>query len=179
MGAANHLLAHLDLGSLQTCAVDHITSSFGISITASGCNGNAPFKLTYSGDTVPCDSLVQLGQNSTLLIHEATFENTLLDRAQQTKHCTISQAIEQSVKMNAKYTVLTHFSQRYPILPWIDGDLAANIGIAFDNMELVEEDLSKLSALHPRMKTMFANHFKQVERMAAIHKERQIYQNQL
>lgn len=175
---ADDILAQLNVSSLQTCAVDHIESSFGISATISGCTGNAPFKLTYSGDTMPCDSLVELGQNSTLLIHEATFENTLLEHAQRTNHSTIAQAIEQSARMNAKYTILTHFSQRYPCLPWIEGDLNANVGIAFDNMELVEDDLSKLSALHIPMKTMFANHLKEVERNVTRNKVRQMYKDQ-
>lgn len=172
------ILARLDVSSLRTCAVDHIKSSFGISATIPGCNGNAPFKLTYSGDTMPCDSLVKLGQNSTLLIHEATFENALLERAQRTNHSTIAQAIEQSAKMNAKYTILTHFSQRYVCLPWIEGDLNTNVGIAFDNMEIVEDDLSKLSALHGPMKTMFANHLKNVEENATRNKVRQMYKDQ-
>lgn len=176
---ADDMLAHLNVSSFRTCAVDHIVSSFGISTTISGCTGNAPFKLTYSGDTVPCESLVELGQNSTLLIHEATFENILLERAQKTKHCTVSQAIEQSTKMNAKYTILTHFSQRYTILPWIDGILGANVGIAFDNMELVEADLCKLSALHPRMKVVFANHLKLIEKMAVRNNTRQAFKHQL
>lgn len=158
------MLAYLNLSSLQTCLVDHIESSFGISATIPTCTGNAPFKLTYSGDTNPCDSLVELGRNSTLLIHEATFENMLLEHAQRKKHSTIAQAIEQSEKMNAKYTILTHFSQRYTILPWIDGDLNENVGIAFDYMEVIEEDLCKLSALYPRMKIMFANHIKILEK---------------
>lgn len=164
---ADDLLAHLNVSSLRTCSVDHIESSFGISTTISGCTtGHAPFKLTYSGDTVPCDSLVELGQNSTMLIHEATFENLLLANAQNTKHSTIAQAIEQSAKMNAKYTILTHFSQRYILLPWIDGELGANVGIAFDNMELVEEDLSKLSDFYPRMKVIFDSYFKLTEKGA-------------
>lgn len=173
---ADDLLAHLNVSALRTCSVDHIESSFGISTTISGCTtGHEPFKLTYSGDTVPCDSLVELGQNSTLLIHEATFENSLLANAQHTKHSTIAQAIEQSAKMNAKYTILTHFSQRYILLPWIDGDLAENVGIAFDNMELVEEDFSKFSFLYPCMKITFDSYFKLTEKQATRNMARQAH----
>lgn len=139
---------------------------------------NAPFKLTYSGDTMPCDSLVKLGLNSTLLIHEATFENALLERAQNSKHSTIAQAIGQGVKMNAKYTILTHFSQRYAILPWIDDDLGANIGIASDNMEVIEQDLSELSAFRPRMEMIFSDHFRNIEKRAQHNKSRHMYQEQ-
>lgn len=34
------------------------------------------FKLVYSGDTMECPELIALGQDCTLLIHEATFEVT-------------------------------------------------------------------------------------------------------
>lgn len=175
---ADEALADLNVSSLRTCPVEHIPSSFGITTTVPGCNGHASFKLTYSGDTMPCDTLVELGRNSTLLIHEATFENNLSERARKVKHSTIAQAVEQSAKMNAKYTILTHLSQRYKILPWIDGDLDANTGIAFDNMELIEEDLGKLSALHPRIETMLPQHFKNNEERAALNKSRQMYRAQ-
>lgn len=70
------------------------------------------------------------------------------------RHSTVSQAIEQGRAMNAKYTILTHFSQRYKI-PWIDGELNDSVGIAFDNMEIIESDLCKLSGFYPKLKEIF------------------------
>lgn len=124
------------------------------------------FKLTFSGDTIPCDSLVELGRNSTLLIHEATLEDTLAASARFKRHSTISQAIEQSEKMQAKYTLLTHFSQRYRVLPPINDDLIKhkNIGIAFDFMEIVPDDLSKLNDLYFKLKETYAEELERVER---------------
>jgi ribonuclease Z len=95
-----------------------------------------PIKITYSGDTMPCDELITLGQDSTVLIHEATMEDELIEEAAFKMHSTISQAIEQGAKMNAQFTLLTHFSQRYAKLPRLNEDLNKNIGIAFDNMEV-------------------------------------------
>ena len=40
--------------------------------------------------------------------------------------------------MNAKFTLLTHFSQRYAKLPIIDETSSSNVGIAFDNMRVNE-----------------------------------------
>lgn len=124
------------------------------------------FKLTFSGDTIPCDSLVELGRNSTLLIHEATLEDTLANSAALKMHSTISQAIEQSERMQAKYTVLTHFSQRYRVLPPINDDLIKNknIGIAFDYMEIVPDDLSKLNDLYFKLKETYADELRRVEK---------------
>lgn len=124
------------------------------------------FKLTFSGDTIPCDALVQLGRNSTLLIHEATLEDTLAASAAFKRHSTISQAIEQSEKMQAKYTLLTHFSQRYRVLPPINDDLMKdkNIGIAFDFMEIVPDDLCKINDLYFKLKETYAEELERVER---------------
>ena len=64
-------------------------------------------------------------------------EDELAEEAAFKMHCTMSQALEVGKKMNARYTLLTHFSQRYAKLPRINGnDLPSNVGIAFDNMEV-------------------------------------------
>lgn len=51
-------------------------------------------------------------------------------------HSTVSQAIEVGEKSNAKFTLLTHFSNRYPRFPDKTKRLmeAHNVGIAFDNV---------------------------------------------
>ena len=38
--------------------------------------------------------------------------------------------------MNAKFILLTHFSQRYSKVPFLDLPNTENIGIAFDNMSV-------------------------------------------
>lgn len=152
--------AYLGLCSLQTCGVVHCPSAYGITMTI---NKDQPFKLTYSGDTKPCDSLVEIGADSTLLIHEATMEDELLEDALAKMHSTVSQAIEQGHKMNAKYILLTHFSQRYAKIPRIEQHLIENVGIAFDNMEVVLSDLSYLNILYPAMKKMFPDHWDDME----------------
>lgn len=70
-------------------------------------------KITYSGDTAPCDSLIELGMNSDLIIHEATFAKALADIAMEKKHSTSIDAANDAVKMNAKQLLLTHISSRY------------------------------------------------------------------
>lgn len=155
--------AELGLNYISTCLVRHCPHAFGIAFEI---NADEPFKLTYSGDTIPCDELVRLGNNSTLLIHEATMEDELVEQAQYKMHSTLSQAIEQGVKMNAKYTLLTHFSQRYAKIPRIEGAINKNVGIAFDNMEVTSVDLKYLHVLYPTLKVLFTEHWELMENKA-------------
>ncbi|MFX1526434.1 MAG: ribonuclease Z [Promethearchaeota archaeon] len=70
-------------------------------------------KITYSGDTAPCDALIDIGQNSDILIHEATFSKDLDHIAKEKKHSTSIDAANMAQKMNAKQLILTHISSRY------------------------------------------------------------------
>ncbi len=70
-------------------------------------------KVTYSGDTIPCESLIELGRNSDVLIHEATFAKELSDIALEKKHSTSIDAAIDAKKMGAKKLILTHISSRY------------------------------------------------------------------
>jgi ribonuclease Z len=70
-------------------------------------------KVTYSGDTIPCEKLIELGRDSDVLIHEATFSKELSDLALEKKHSTSVDAANDAKKMNAKQLILTHISSRY------------------------------------------------------------------
>lgn len=171
----------LKVKDLKTCRVPHLEFSYAISITSNVLPKNEEeFKLTFSGDTIPCESLIELGKDSSLLIHEATFEDTLVGDAAKKMHSTISQAIEQGQKMEAKYTLLTHFSQRYNILPPINDELIVhkNIGLAFDNMEIVPDDLSKLNDLYLKLKETYADELKRVELRSKRYARRSYFTNE-
>ncbi|MFW9973109.1 MAG: MBL fold metallo-hydrolase, partial [Candidatus Odinarchaeota archaeon] len=43
-------------------------------------------KITYTGDLKPCDALIELGRDSDILIHEATFAKSLAEIAEEKKH---------------------------------------------------------------------------------------------
>jgi ribonuclease Z len=70
-------------------------------------------KITYSADTAPCDALIELGKESDLLIHEATFSKKLAQIAEERQHSTSIDAANDALKMNAKQLVITHISSRY------------------------------------------------------------------
>lgn len=70
-------------------------------------------KIAYTGDTRPTKSLVKLAENADLLIHEATFDDELVEKACEDGHSTASQAAETAKKAKAKRLVLIHVSSRY------------------------------------------------------------------
>jgi len=70
-------------------------------------------KITYSGDLAPCESIIRLGKDTDILIHEATYAKDLADVAAEKFHSTSVDAATDALKMNAKKLILTHFSSRY------------------------------------------------------------------
>ncbi|EDW32383.1 GL11605 [Drosophila persimilis] len=145
----------------------HCTNSFGVSLTLKAHHDGEPVKITYSGDTMPCLDLIELGRNSTVLIHEATMEDDLEEEARIKTHSTISQAIQQGRNMGAKHTILTHFSQRYakcPRLPSVED--MQQVAIAFDNMQVTLEDLQEYHKLYPALLAMYAEYTEELEQRA-------------
>lgn len=107
------------------------------------------FQLSYSGDCRPSTALIDAGKNSDLLIHEATFEDDKLGEAIEKRHSTISEAVETGVKMNAKNVLLTHFSQRYPLIPHVPNFSGPAVAYAFDLMKVRMCDFWKFKRLLP------------------------------
>ncbi len=70
-------------------------------------------KIVYSGDTSPCDQMINFSLNVDVLIHESTFNNTHKDNALDTGHSTAAMAAEIAKKAYVKQLVLTHISTRY------------------------------------------------------------------
>ncbi|KPJ08310.1 Zinc phosphodiesterase ELAC protein 2 [Papilio machaon] len=158
-------LSRIGVQHIRTCLVAHCPNAFGVAIDVDGKH-----KITYSGDTIPCKELVTIGQNSTLLIHEATMEDELAEEARIKMHSTTSQAIHIGREMNAKYTVLTHFSQRYARLPRLSAHILHDnnsVGVAFDNMQIRMKDLELLPYMYAPLQLMFAEHCVELEVKAA------------
>lgn len=154
----------MGLFKIDLCFVYHIKYACAISLEMHTPE-REPFKLTYSGDCAPSKYILNTGKNSTILIHEATFEDDLSEMAKKKNHSTISAAIEQGVKMNAKYTILTHFSQRYRI-PIIEKRLPTNVSPAFDNMEIVLSDLQRAHHLQETLQHVYADHIAKHQALA-------------
>lgn len=70
-------------------------------------------KITYSGDTRPCEEIISLAQDSTILIHESTFINKDNTNAEEHAHSTSIDAAYTARYSNSKELILTHISTRY------------------------------------------------------------------
>ncbi|VDM60788.1 unnamed protein product [Angiostrongylus costaricensis] len=114
-------------------------------------------RIVFSGDTKPCDLLVEEGQNADLLIHEATFEDGHEADALRKKHSTMGQAVEIGRKMKARNVILTHFSARYPKVPELPTYLekCGNVGVAMDNLRVRFDQLELVPKLLPIFRCAF------------------------
>ncbi|HWO76177.1 MAG TPA: ribonuclease Z [Bacillus sp. (in: firmicutes)] len=65
------------------------------------------------GDTVPCQTAVELSQNANIVVHEATFSEHEEEMARNYFHSTTKQAALLAREANARQLCMTHFSARY------------------------------------------------------------------
>lgn len=70
-------------------------------------------KITYSGDTRPCEEMVMFARDSTLLIHESTFVEEDKLNAKEHAHSTSVEAAYIARESNSEKLILTHISTRY------------------------------------------------------------------
>lgn len=69
--------------------------------------------LTVILDTKYIEDLSKFAKDSDILITEATYKHELIDKANEYKHMTATQAANIAKNSNSKRLFLTHFSQRY------------------------------------------------------------------
>jgi ribonuclease Z len=70
-------------------------------------------KIVYTGDTRPFEGFVEFAVDADLLIHDATLDEELAERAEEDGHSTPGQAAENAKKAKVKRLILTHVSARY------------------------------------------------------------------
>lgn len=157
-GQISSLLEMCDLEEFQTCLVRHCKHAYGCALVHT-----SGWKVVYSGDTMPCEALVQMGQDATLLIHEATLEDGLEEEAVEKTHSTTSQAIGVGMRMKAQFIMLNHFSQRYAKIPLFSPDFNEKVGIAFDHMKVCFGDFATVPKLIPPLKALFAEDIEEMQ----------------
>jgi ribonuclease Z len=74
---------------MQTVDVIHCRWAYGVAL-----NHSSGWKLVYSGDTRPCQKLVDIGRDATVLLHEATLEDDMMEEALAKRHSTTAEAVE-------------------------------------------------------------------------------------
>lgn len=96
-------------------------------------------KLAILGDTGPCNASIELAKDVDVLVHEATHENALGQKAIEHGHSTTVHAATIAKQANVKRLIMTHISPRYSLN---------------DNAKLVNE--AKSIFIHTEIATDFA-----------------------
>eukprot|EP00505_MAST-04D_sp_SCG-Rhode-Island_P004806 Stramenopile-MAST_4_protein_4806 len=160
--AAHHihqiLYDQMGIQFLQNVPVLHCHNAYGLVVDL-----RSGEKLVYSGDTRPCRALAAAGLNATVLIHEATFDDSMVESAKKKRHSTVSEALSIGHQMHARSIVLTHFSQRYPtVVSQSNGEMGTGVLdakciLAFDLMRitLTEKGLEDASVATSKLRQHF------------------------
>ncbi|CAG2208967.1 rnz [Mytilus edulis] len=160
------VLSLLNCKEIVAVPVDHYACATGVSLVH-----NTGWKIVYSGDTMPCQSLVEAGKDCDLLIHEATLQSDMAETAKELQHSTVKQALDIGNKMQAKYQILTHFSQRYHRIPLIEDNPSHNrFGLAYDLMKV---KLSELSVLYDMINPLKEIFHEDIDLVMQVHTRKQ------
>jgi ribonuclease Z len=70
-------------------------------------------KLVYTGDTRPCESVIEASRDADLLIHDGTLSEETKEYAIEYLHSTALEAAEVAKEAAVRQLILTHLSARY------------------------------------------------------------------
>jgi ribonuclease Z len=97
-----------DVNRLQRGESVHgVTSDMVFGPMRPGCS------VVYSGDTTPCDSVINASLGADVLIHEATYSKADADLAKEHFHTTATDAAEIAAAAGVRKLMLVHVSNRY------------------------------------------------------------------
>ena len=96
--------------------------------------------IVYTGDTRPCESILEASRDADLLIHDCSFSDEMKDWAEESGHSTAGEVAALAKKAGVRKLVLTHISSRYtddvePILTDSKG-IFENLIVAEDLMDI-------------------------------------------
>ncbi|MCX8659816.1 ribonuclease Z [Gilliamella sp. B2772] len=72
-------------------------------------------KIAILGDTIPCQASIDLAKDVDLLVHEATQEQALEEKALERGHSTTVHAATIAKQAHARRLIITHISPRYTL----------------------------------------------------------------
>jgi len=99
-------------GRVSAAPMAHPVPAWGIRVEHAGRT------LAYSGDTGPCDGLLEIAHDADLALFESSFEQGRDDAAPPDLHLTGGEAGEYASRAGVRRLVLTHMP------PWNDPDLS-------------------------------------------------------
>jgi len=95
-------------------------------------------KIVYTGDTMPHEALLEFARHADVLIHDATTDAALEDKANRYGHSSSRQAAEIAKEAGVGRLILTHLSPRYEEPATILEDAKK----VFPNVQVAEDFLS-------------------------------------
>ncbi|WP_291999635.1 MBL fold metallo-hydrolase [Caldivirga sp.] len=110
------LIMELKEIKIHAVKVNHTVDTMAIKITDS--DGSC---ITYSGDTAPSRSLIELAKGCDALIHEASGNPGFEEEAHRHGHSTVKDAIETAREAGVRQLILTHFYTVNPIISELEG----------------------------------------------------------
>ena len=96
--------------------------------------------VVYSGDTRPCEPILEASRDADVLIHDGSFADEMANWAEESKHSTAGEVAALAKEAGVRKLVLTHVSSRYtddaePLLT-DSKKVFENVVIAEDLMEI-------------------------------------------
>jgi len=101
-------------------------------------------KIVYTGDSMPNETLIAAARGADVLIHDATSDAALEEKANRYGHSSSRQAAQVAKAAGVGVLVLTHMSPRYEDVSTILADAKA----VFENVR-VAEDFTELEVPYP------------------------------
>ncbi len=99
-------------------------------------------KIVYSGDTRPCENLVELATDADVLIHDSTALSMLEEKINDYGHSTAAQAATIARRAGARSLFLTHISPRYRDAGPLENEAAAIFENSIVAEDYLEHDVS-------------------------------------
>jgi ribonuclease Z len=131
--------------AIESIPVTHCRGSFGCV-----CAVDGGYRIAYSGDRMVTDDFPAAVGQCDLLIHEATLPDEMTEAAAVKRHSTLGQAVQTASDAHARFTFLTHFSQRSPKLPNFITE-ETNVAFAADYMSCNFDSIAELCGACPQI----------------------------
>ncbi len=137
-----------DLVKVSACYVEHIpreiSPCFGLRLDS--VDGKS---VVFSGDTAPCDRLIELAQGADLLIHECTFPQSAIDFRSKANigtwsHTSPTDLGEIAVKSKVKSLVATHFGNFDSTRPVVRELMSKHMPVDLMGPALMEEMITDI-----------------------------------
>jgi ribonuclease Z len=142
------------LASIKRIPVPHCWRSYGTQLELT-----SGLRIAYSGDCRPSSAFAQGCKGAHLLVHECTFGDDKQDHAKAKKHSTMAEALGVAKEMEARRTLLTHFSQRYSKADSLRRERVEegeehSVLLAFDLMRVKLGDFQKAACYVPAVQRL-------------------------